>query len=229
MLATCLTRIRHVWPAVLVAAVALVGCGSGHSQLRKQGVEAYQAKDLLRADQLLRQAVTQDPTDWKSLFCLGQIQSEQGRWLESQLSLEKAFELHHHGSQTADILDLLAETLSHQHHISQLNTLLEQAVEAYGTSRDYSRLGRHLKRLGDIDAAKLAYRKAAFFAPMGDARPFLALADFFESISDTHNALTALRHAYTITPGDPILNDRLRRYGIVPGPTAGITPENVQR
>ena len=78
---------------------------------------------------------------------------------------------------------------------------------------------------GDIDQAKLAYRKAAFFALPGDAEPFLTLADFYESIGDTANAVTALRHAYTVTPKDRQIHDRLRRYGIVPGPTAQLPPE----
>lgn len=229
MLAICLTLIRHTWPAVFITAGTLAGCGSDHSQLRKQGVEAFQVNDLPRAGQCFRQAVDQDPTDWQSLFYLGRVQAQQGRWLESQLSLEKAFELHHHGTQTADMLDALADVLSRRRRMTQVNALIEKAIQDYGGSRDYGRKGRHLQRLGDIDGAKLAYRKAAFFAPKGDARPFLSLADFYESISDTDSAVTALRHAYTVNSGDPNVNDRLRRYGIVPGPTAGITPENAQQ
>ena len=86
-----------------------------------------------------------------------------------------------------------------------------------------------LMEQGDIDQTKLAYRKAALFAKPGNAEPFLTLTDFYESIGDTANAVTALRHAYTITPKDQQIHDRLRRYGIVPGPTATLPIERESR
>ena len=229
MQSTFLIRVRRVWPALLIFALMVNGCARFNTLLRKQGIEAYQAEDLEVADEHFSQAIAQDPTDWKSLFYLGKIRLKQRRSLDAQLLLEKAFELRHHNSETPDILDAMAESLSRQGQAVPLTKLLERAVQDYGTSRDYARQGKYLQKLGDVDGAKLAYRKAAFFAPEGDVGPFLALADFYESISDTTNAVTALRHAYAVTPGDPRLNDRLRRYGIVPGPTTGIAPEKAKR
>lgn len=229
MQSTFLTRERRAWLALLIFALLVNGCTSTNTLLRKQGIDAYHVEDMEGADERFSQAISQDPTDWKSLYYLGKIRLKQRRSLDAQLLLEKAFELRHHNSETPEILDAMAEALSRQGQAVALTELLDKAVQDYGTSRDYARKGKFLQQLGDVDGAKLAYRKAAFFAPVGDVGPFLALADFYESISDTANAVTSLRHAYAVTPGDPHLNDRLRRYGIVPGPTTGIAPEKAKR
>jgi len=218
----------RVWLMAVTAALAVQGCSS-NALLRKQGVEQYNSKDIALADKRFGQAVEQDPTDWKSLFYLGRVRLEQGRWYDAQLLLEKALELRHHGPETVDILDALAQALNGRGRVGQLHTLLASAVEDYGTSRDYARQGRYLQKLGDIDGAQLAYRKAAYFAGGDDPAPFVALADFYDSIGDTDNAVVALRHAYAVTPTDPQLQDRLRRHGIVPGPTSGIAPEKAKQ
>ena len=173
------------------------------------------------------QAVEQDPTDWKSVYYLGLIRLQQGRWFTSRMLLERALVLRRDHPETADILDALAESMSRLKQIDDLHALLDQAIEDYGTSRDYMRQGRYLMELGDVDAAKLSYRKGAYFAADGDAGPFVALADFYESIGDTSGAIEALRYAFAITPKNRALQDRLRRYGIVPGPTVGLVPEKI--
>lgn len=222
---------RWVLSVLLVAVTLTVvpGCVRGNAWLRKEGVERYNGKELTIADEHFSQAVEQDPTDWKSLYYLGRVRLEQRRAYDAQLLLEKAMELRHHGPETADILDALAQALSDRGRLGQLHTFLASAVQDYGTSRDYTRQGRYLQKLGDVDGAKLAYRKAAYFAPNDDASPFIALADFYDSIGDTGNAVIALRHAYAVTPTDPELQDRLRRHGIVPGPTSGIAPEKAKK
>ncbi len=222
-------KLGRRWLMIWVAVVAFSGCVQSNARLRKQGSEAYLSEDIVQADERFSQAVARDPTDWKSLFYLGRVRLAQARWFDAQLLLEQALELRHHDPETADILDGLAESLSKLGRVQKLHSVLAQAVEEYGTSRDYTRQGRYLHQLGNIDAAKLAYRKAAFFAEEGNVEPFVALADFYELIGDTENAITALRHAYAVKPSDSRLDRRLRRYGIVPGPTVGIKPEKAAR
>ena len=211
-----------VW---FVGLALLVGGCDSNAMLRKHGIEAYTAKELDQAQDRFSQAVRQDPTDWKSLYYLGKVRLAQGRPFDAQLLLERALELRSSAPETPGILDALAESLNRRGRIEDLHLLLEQAVHDYGASYDHMRQGRYLVELGDIDRAKLAYRKAAYFAPEGDPDPFVALADFYESVGDRQNAVVALRHAYTIKPKSRLLQERLREYGIVPGPAAELPIE----
>lgn len=222
----------HSATSVVMTAATLLattGCQEPNPLLRKQGMDAYDQQATTDAQQRFVQAVEQDPTDWKSLYYLGKIRLQQGKSFEAQTLLEQALVLRQDHPETADILDALAAALFQRGRIEALHQLLAKSIDDYGTSRDYIRHGKYLMEQGDIDQAKLAYRKAAFFAQPDDAMPFLTLADFYESIGDTANAVTALRHAYTVTPKDRQIHDRLRRYGIVPGPTAALPIERESR
>ncbi len=213
------------WLAVVAVVAVCVGCQSKPNPLlRKHGIDALNDKNLAAAEKRFVQAVEQDPTDWKSLYHLGLIRLQQGMAFDAQILLERALELRHNDAETSDILDALAESLFQRRRMEHLHKLLTQAVTDHGTSRDYLRQGRYMAKLGDVDAAKLAYRKAAYFAAPGDPDPFVKLADFYESIGDTTNAITSLRHAHAIAPGNQRLQHRLREYGIVPGPTAAVPP-----
>jgi len=217
--------LRYAGAVAVIAATLLAGCQKSNPLLRKHGMDAYDEQATDQAQQRFAQAVEQDPTDWKSLYYLGKIRLQQGKSFEAQTLLEQALVLRQDRAETADILDALAAALFQRGRIEALHQLLAKAIDDYGTSRDFTRHGKYLMEQGDVDQAKLAYRKAAFFAKPGNAGPFLTLTDFYESIGDTANAVAALRHAYTITPKDRQIHDRLRRYGIVPGPTAQLTPE----
>lgn len=218
------------WLALVVAStlLAAVGCES-NPFLRKYGMNSLEQKDRDKAEKYFAKAVDQDATDWKSLYYLGKIRLEQGRLPESQLMLERSFALRRDHPETPDILDALAETLYQAKRSEELHTLLEQAVGDYGSSRDYIRHARYLREMGDVDRAKLAYRKGAYFAQPGDAYPFVVLADFYEELGDKTNAVTALRHAHSIKPKDPVLKERLRNYGFVPGPTAALPVDQQER
>ncbi len=229
--ATCRVERWAVVAVLLLAAamLALAGCmRQPNPLLRKHGIEAFDRRQIHEADLHFSQAVEQDPSDWKSLYYLGRVRLVQNQLFDAQLLLERALAVRRDHDQTPDILDALAQTLYQHGRVQQLHQLLQQAVADYGASRDFMRQGHYLMQLGDRDGAKLAYRKAAFFAAPDDAGPFVALADFYESIGDTPNAITALRHAHAIQPRDQQLRDRLRQHGIVPGPTAALTPARDQ-
>lgn len=217
---------RYFWSLLAVAvAGVLVMTSSGcepNPLLRRQGMDALEVGDIDWADNRFSVAVRQDPTDWKSQYYLGRVRLEQDRAAEAQIHLEQALTLREDHPETSDILDVLAEALFRQAANARLYQLLHDATQNYGTLKDYLRQADYLAKTGDIDGAKVAFRKAARFADKDDATPYVAMADFYESIGNTDNAISALRRAYAITPGSRRLANRLREYGIVPGPTAGL-------
>jgi tetratricopeptide (TPR) repeat protein len=207
----------------LWALAASVGC-EPNRLLRQQGMDALEVGDVELADNRFTKASRQDSTDWKSMFYLGKIRLDQGEWVEAQVLLEKALSIRGHHPETDDILDGMAETLFRQGEKDRLYAMLKQTTQDRPVTKSYLRQAKYFYKLGDVDGAKVAYQKAARFALSTDASPYLEMADFYESIGDTGATVTALRQAYAIDPSTPGLSDRLRDNGIVPGPTAGLSP-----
>lgn len=223
---------RAMWNRSLAALLSgammsvAVGCQPPNSLLRRQGMESLWANDVGRADDRFSKAIAQEPTDWKSQYYVGVVRLKQKRPLDAQLALEKALTLRsRHGDETQDILDHLAQSLYDQNQPANLSAMLQKAADDYGTVRDYLRQGTFLGKIGDVDGAKLAFRKGIKMAPTDDPQPFIALADYLESAGDTQGAIRSLKMAYSIMPRSERLAERFRRYGIVPGPTVPLEPE----
>ncbi len=210
--------------ALALAALLLTGCQSQppNEVLRERGDWAMWRKDYAAAEAHYGYAAARIPTDWEAQYGYGRALMKQQRWLDAQLALEKALALRPQHPETAPILDQLAECLFRQGAREQLLSVLDQAVDTYHTSDDFLRLGNYLAKLGDIDAARVAYRKACHFAADDDIKPYLALVVFYEIVGDRHAAVIALRQAYNVNPNNDDVNNRLRRYGVVPGPTIGL-------
>lgn len=221
------TWMKKSW-TLLAGAILLwggTGCQPPNALLRREGMDALNLNDVPQADQRFSQAVRQDDTDWKSQYYLGLVRLRQHRPLDAQLALEKALTLRPEDKYaTPEILDALAESIFQQNQPANLTAMLQKAADDYGTVPDYLRQAKYLGKSGDVDGAKLAFRKALKFAPKDDPQPYIAMADFFESVGDTQGAITALRKAFYIMPRSQRLGERFRRYGIVPGPTVALEP-----
>lgn len=202
------------------------GCGAPEHIDRSHAKRAYVTGDIDHADRILTRLVDEDNTDWEALYYLGLVRLKQGKPLEAQLLLEQAYSLRQELSGTQDILDALAESLYQQERFDNLSVMLDDATERYGTVNDYVRQGKYLGLSGDPDGAKLAFDKAAEFAGKDDPTPYVAAADFYESINNIPAAVENLRKAHAIVPHNLTIRDRLRKHGVIPGPTAEIQPKS---
>jgi tetratricopeptide (TPR) repeat protein len=218
--------IRPMLLLLAVCAVGMVGCQNPpNAYLRKQGIEAYELGQIARAERYFERAEAQNAADWKTSYYLGVIRLDQDRPLEAQLLLERALTLRPDAEQTPAILDALAESLYRQELHEPLHHMLAEVAARSSTSRDFLRQARYLAKAGDADGAKIAFRKAAAFAADDDPGPYVAMADFYESLSDGRNTVAALRRAHTLRPGDQRIANRLRQYGLVPGPSLFVSRE----
>ena len=205
--------------------ISLAGCAANSYALRQQGKAAMADGNYAQAAEHFNASLKQSPTNVESLYLLGQADLKLNQPLDAQLALEKAVALSSPDSaRMPGMLNDLAEAMARQHQDTQLRNFLQEQVNKRGTVGDYLRQGKYLARIGDMDKAKLAYRQAAYFAPPGDVKPYELLAKFYESINDIDDAKKAWRYAYYVKPGDPRIADALRRYNIVPGPTAKLKP-----
>ncbi len=201
------------------------GCQQSAINLREEGRLALNRGQAPLALEKTQQAVDKDPSSVRSQYQLGLVFLELDRNLEAQYALEKAHALRPDDPHlTPKILDALAEALFRQDRMANLFEFLDKQVKTTGTTRDFLRQGDYLARSGDPDAARLAYRKAAYFADPKDPEPYLTIADFYASIGDQPNAVTALRYANYVDPGNLDAAERLRRFDIVPGPTIAEAP-----
>lgn len=200
------------------------GCTTARN-LREEGVLALnRGQDELALEKITR-AVEKDPSSAFTQYELGRAYLALDRNLEAQYALEKAHALRPDDPGfTPDVLDELAESLFRQDRRPNLFEFLDRQVATYGTTRDYLRQGKYLAKGGDPDAARLAFRKGAYFADKTDPTPYIAIADFYTSIGDQPNAVTSLRYANYVDGGNLEVAARLRQFGIVPGPTITAEP-----
>jgi len=213
------------WMVIAAASMllggALIGCGGldrGHAR------HYYETKQYDEAETRFERLVARDLTDWESRYYLGMIRLHQNRPLDAEILLEQAHRLRHDHPETPMILDGLAEAMLRQDRTAALAAMLEEATRYHGTSKDFVRQAVYLGRSGDADGAAAAFRRAAAVADPGDPSPFLAAADYYESIGDDPRAVTALRNALYVRKNDPFIGARLRKHGVIPGPAAELEP-----
>lgn len=209
----------------------LLAAGCTHNQMqntlrRSDGNDALRAKDYDTARQQYNAAVEADPSDWRSYYYLGVVELQSDNPLAAQLALEKALAVRYEDEEWRNrITDRLAEAIYQQDEPDRLYAFLNDAASEHGTTADYLRLADYMEQSGDVDAAVTALDQAAAVAKDDDPRPYLRQADLFASIGDDPRAIKALQHALYIEPDNADVPDRLRQYGIVPGPTQRIPPE----
>jgi len=216
-----------VVPMLALLALMLVpatGCMTA-SMLREKGETAYNGQRYSDAVSLYQQSLDKKPESWESQWGLGKALLAMGRYRSAEIALEHAYELRGEHEETPEVLDDLAMAYFQQgNRETTLRSFLRETTDRYQTSAAFLRQGEYLFKLGDVDAAVVAYRKAGYFADDGDSKPFVKMADFYEAVGDSSNAVQALRFAYWMEPETPGLANRFRKYGIVPGPTIGLEP-----
>lgn len=198
----------------------------GYGVHRNRGYELYRAGDYTAAADSFKKAADRNGADVASHYWWATSLLNLGRFDDAQLPLEQAWAISSEQSEYLPrILDRLGEVYYQQGRVEKLYSFLDEVTTRYHhQSRDYQRQAYYMVKTGDLDGAKTAFIKAANFAGPGDATPYVALADFYESVDQPANAKLVLRYAYAINPEAAEVAGRLRGYGVVLGPAAGLTP-----
>ncbi|QDU34438.1 Tetratricopeptide repeat protein [Poriferisphaera corsica] len=223
-----MTAIHKLSPIfVLLLTLSILGCSlpPNNYEMRNEARLAAYHGELEQARDLYAAAAENEPNDALAQYELGKINLKLGKPEQAQFAFEKAYTIKREDKELAPkILDGIAESLFQQDRIENLTAFLARQADYYGKPRDYIRQAKYLTKSGAVDEAIIAYKKAAHFAPAEDPTPYLAIADFYESLNDVENTITSLRYAYYINPKHFGLADKLRSYGIVPGPTIKLEP-----
>ncbi|MEM7626209.1 MAG: hypothetical protein AAF333_11490 [Planctomycetota bacterium] len=211
--------------ALLLALLAGVGC-KNHVVYRERGFDDFKADDFAAAAENFRLAIDKKPSDFQSQYYLGLSLLEEDQPVSAQAPLEQALALRPDDPKwTPRIIDALAESYYEQERYETLYAFLDDTIATYRQqSYDFLRKAKYLGLLGDADGQKTALEKAGYFAPAGDAGPYLALADFYLGVNDVPNAIQALRYGYHEEPANERVKNALRGLGVVPGPTIADAP-----
>lgn len=117
-----------------------------------------------------------------------------------------------------------AQALYQDKRYEELNKLLRQRTVDRGRLADYMRLADYSLRQGDLDEAQRAYLTAAKVDAGKSFQPHLALARLYAQIGDRKRARDRLGMAYAVDPSSGEVNQAIRDFGEIPGPTFAITP-----
>jgi len=209
---------------MLLAALLWVaaGCAPANSYLRQRAVESMEVGRLTRAEARLERALEQRPADWEAQRLMGMLRLRQERPFDAQMHLERALALEPPASARETIVDGLAEALYRQGEEAALYRFLETQARRWPGPHAWLRQATYFTRLGDVDNAETAYRKAVRMAEPGDVEPWLAMAEFLGEVGDHARAVEVLRYAYGVAPEDERVHERLRDHGEIPGPTLAL-------
>jgi Flp pilus assembly protein TadD len=225
MMKSIASRARQGGPNALIltllvaaAAAALPGCHVQEVALRTQGQNALAGGNHQTALEKYKKLVEINPTSAQYQYGLGSSYLATGQYHEAELALERAWNLAPNDRNlTSKILDDLAEALYRQDKIQQLTTFLTETTKQYGSTESYLRQAEYLAKAGNLDGARVAYRKAAYFASERNPEPYLEMARFYASINDRQNVVKALKYAHYVAPRNQAVLQRMKQYGVQPG------------
>jgi tetratricopeptide (TPR) repeat protein len=204
----------------------LAGCTTlPNDVLRQYASEALRDNDIPKANEYLAQAVKQDPTDWVSQYMLGRVELAKGNPVRAESCFEQALVNRVGTKDEAMILDGVAEALLKQENKGRLAGFLKQQAHDHPTVGLYLWQAKFLAKMGDPDGAVLSFKKAAGIAGKHDATPYLAAADYYESINDREDQVLALRRAYTADQDSTPVYVHLRLAGLEPSKQLFLPPE----
>jgi tetratricopeptide (TPR) repeat protein len=189
---------------------------------RRDGLKNMKEGNVVDAAGSFRNAVRQDPRDYKSYYYLGQCYDQMG----SQMQAAQAYRS---GLDVMDVTIEGREDKTFRHHIIEgLATSLAKGGNR--TFDDQSVIGKSkpaeqkfivakvYRNLGDADNALSNYQQAHFLDP-NDIAIAKEYGLYLVQTGQTEQAKPVLKRAYAMNTKDPEVTEALRRLGVIPGPS----------
>ena len=218
---------RSLWfvPAILLATI-MVGCESTSATeqtLRERAHRAMWQGRWAEAETLYGDLVADAPQDWRMQYGYGRSAMHVGDLTEARQALEIAHTLK--PSNTQIVLDL-AEVMYLQGARDSLFQFLNDRADAQKTAEAYLLLAEYALMFEDPDSAHEFIAQAMVVDDASSVGPYLTAATLSEQIGDLDGAMRYLRLGWQIDPDDEIVEQRLRAYGVVPGPTLAMPSDH---
>lgn len=212
--------------ALLTAACAGPACtqreGRAPGQVFWDANRAYERGDYAAAAADYEEYIQVRPGDTEGRLGLGRSLLILGNAEEAIDHLWVAYDARPQEDARAE---LLAEAMYQAGQTQELIQFLRERTEQPGRVQDYITLGEYAALCGLPDEAEPAFITAARLDRGQTVTPQIALAEFYESVGDTQQAVQRYRMALWIDEDNEDIKQRVRALGEIPGPTFAIIPE----
>jgi tetratricopeptide (TPR) repeat protein len=226
-----LRRSRSLLASAIVgiACLGLAGCAdmvTYSKDSRREGVELYNRGAYADSAGAFRNAVRQNPRDYRSYYYLGASNEQLGQFQQAIAAYKTSYSVittTMEGKQDTAfrvrVMNGLASAIAKSDTREVELNALEQRARTRSIPDDWYTLGRIYAIRGDADGAIEALTRAATIDPNNyhfarDAGLYL------EQVGQTAQAVPLLRRAYGLSGGeDQQVAAALRRMGVIPGPS----------
>jgi tetratricopeptide (TPR) repeat protein len=213
---------------VISSFLALAGCADLVTYSRKaneEGMRCYREGAYGDAAGAFRQAIRQDPRDYRSHFYLGVCFGELNEFQQAFSEYHTTLEVMNQGpvgraddAFRQEVLDTLASAIAHHDPQEVELNAAEQRAKQGQNAQDWFLMAKIYRLKGDADLALDAYRRASHF----DNENFYVRKEaglfLLAPLNNTKDATLYLLQAYRLNPDDEAVNNALARLGITPEP-----------
>jgi tetratricopeptide (TPR) repeat protein len=214
--------------ALAMTVLSAAGCGDTitfATESRKQGLSLYKEGNYADAAGSFRNAVKQDPRDYRSYYYLGTSYDAMQRYQEAIGSYRSALDTMNvtlEGKNDTQfrrrVVDALAIAVSKSSDRQRQIDNIVAAGKGRETPEQFVLLGKIHRYSNDPDGAIEAYNRAALLDPK-DFAVAKEYGLYLVQINQTERGETVLRRAYQMNPRDQEVLEGLRKIGVVPGPS----------
>jgi tetratricopeptide (TPR) repeat protein len=216
-------------PLLLGAVLAVGGCSdviTYSKESRAKGLDLYDQGAYADAAGAFRNAIRQNPADYRSHYYLGACYAQDKNYHEAIQQYQTCLAIMPSSLEGASdrpfrmkTLDGLAAAFA---ATGDRPVESPEAAAGADSSEQFFLLAKVNRNLGDADAALEAYHQAQLLNP-DDFYVIKEYGLYLLKLNQVQQADPELRHAYTLNDKDDEVNAALRQIGVVPGP--GLKPE----
>ncbi len=191
------------------------------TKLRTKASEAYAAGEYEEALAAYSAYVEERPQSAWARHWLGRTYLHLGEPAQAREQLEVAHDLEPRNEEYAESL---ADALVELGRPTELFEFLERLAMMDRTSAGQLRVARYAERMGFMDEAMVAYRKAVAVDGTTSPESHRALADFYRRIGERSGEVRELRKVLWFDANDPAATARLEELGEIVGPSFAVEP-----
>ncbi len=223
-------RLGTSWMKFGLAAgvLALAGC-TGQvpiASLEDNGDYAMSVHRYEDASAAYAEYVDRKQDDQRVRYKLARSLIKQGKYREAREQFRMLLDADRaDAARTTAYSEGLAQALFENREFDSLAVHLDRMCEQRGLTSDFMLKAKYSMLIGHPDEAEQALIAAGRTPGGRTTEVYLAQAEFYRGIGKPEQERTALRRALFLDPGRAEISQRLRELGEIPGPTAGLAPD----
>ncbi len=201
---------RTALMVLATSAMLLAGCESSAMRLRNQGLSLYHQGEYKSALAKFNDALKYNPSDPRANYYAGASDYMLARYQEAAFHYKTAWTV---DPNFGHVKSALAEALIRAGRPNEAMNFLERDAELTGRVNGRLRVARFYKRIGDLDDARVNFKKAAAMAP-SNPEVLMQVAEFYDSVGQKQDARKLYIRIYQLDPVMPQLVEKMQHDGV---------------